>query len=232
MKRILTVLIGLSIAFGMKAQITGEDLATGIDEPLEGKVVNVLGDSYVRNHRRPFEETWHYRMAAVHGMKYNNYGRNGSCVAFDRSREGFGPSLLVRYQEMDADADLVLIIAGHNDAVKVGCSKDSLVMFTDSLDLLLYKVREQCPKARIAWVTPWYVDQDGFKPVVRAIKKVCKRHKVPVLDNYRKSSVIKVRDADFREQYFQGDNDTAHLNKSGHELFLTTGDRFIQKVMK
>ena len=220
------------LAAGLHAQIAGEDLATGIDDPLEGKVVNVLGDSYVRNHRRPFEETWHYRVAMFHGMKYNNYGRNGSCVAFDRTKEGFGPSLLIRYQEMDADADLVLIIAGHNDAYKVGTSKDSLALFTHSIDLLLSKVKEQCPKARIAWVTPWWVDDDCFVPVVRAIKKVCKRHKVPVLDNYRKRSVIKVRDADFRKRYFQGENDKAHLNKAGHELFLTTGDRFIQKVMK
>lgn len=231
MKRLTALLMSVMVAAGIQAQIAGEELATGINDPLQGKVVNVLGDSYVRNHRRPFEEAWHYQVAALHGMKYNNYGRNGGCVAFDRSSEGFGPSLLVRYKEMDAEADLVLIIAGHNDAGIVGNSKEKLALFADSLDLLLNKVKEQCPKARIAWVTPWWVDRDGFKPVVRMIKKVCKRHRVPVLDNYKKSCVVKVRDAAFRKQYFQGADDTAHLNKEGHQLFLPVGDAFVKKVM-
>lgn len=45
------------------------------------EVLNVIGDSYVANHRRPKEEAWHYKMASQLGLKYNNYGRNGSCVA-------------------------------------------------------------------------------------------------------------------------------------------------------
>ena len=28
------------------------------------QVVNVIGDSYVANHKRPKEETWHYKLAA------------------------------------------------------------------------------------------------------------------------------------------------------------------------
>ena len=232
-------LTALALALGTmtgSAQINGhvdaDTLATGIVEPLQGKVVNVLGDSYVRNHRRPFDEAWHCLAVRRHGMKYNNYGRNGGCVAFDRTKEGFGPSLLVRYKEMDADADLVLIIAGHNDAGIVGNSKERLAMFRDSLDLLIDKVREQCPKARVAWVTPWYVDREGFKPVVKTIKKVCKAKGVPVLDNYSKRCIIKVRDAAFRAAYFQGKDDTAHLNAKGHELFLPVGEEFITRVMK
>ena len=235
MKNILTALF-MCLGLGTHAQSLHEnpvgDLATGINDPLAGKVINVLGDSYVKNHRRPVEEAWHYKVAEHHGMKYNNYGRNGGCVAFDRTKEGFGPSLLVRYKEMDENADLVLIIAGHNDAGKVGTSKDSLVMFTDSVAKLIDCIRVQCPKAKVAWCTPWYVDRAGFKPVVKAIKKVCKKGKVAVLDNYSKKCVIKVRDDDFRAKYFQGKNDTAHLNKNGHELFVPVGDAFIKKVLQ
>ncbi len=194
-------------------------------------MVNVLGDSYVANHRRPYQEAWHYLWAQQNGWQYNNYGRNGGCVAFDRTRQGFGPSLLVRYKQMDAQADLVVIIAGHNDAVFVGNSKDSLQMFTDSCALLIDRVREQCPRARVVWVTPWHVDREGFKPVVKAIRQVCRRKQVPVLNNYSKKSIIQVRDADFRKQYFQGDNDMAHLNAQGHQLFLPIAERFLHKEL-
>ena len=235
MKNILTALF-MCLGLGTHAQSLHEnpvgDLATGINDPLAGKVINVLGDSYVKNHRRPVEEAWHYKVAEHHGMKYNNYGRNGGCVAFDRTKEGFGPSLLVRYKDMDENADLVLIIAGHNDVGMVGTSKDSLTMFTDSVAKLIDCIRVQCPKAKVAWCTPWYVDRAGFKPVVKAIKKVCRKKGVAVLDNYSKKCVIKVRDDDFRAKYFQGNNDTAHLNKNGHELFVPVGDAFIKKVLK
>ena len=97
----------------------GDTLATSIYSG-QTKIISVLGDSYVRNHKRPYEETWHYKVATMNGMNYRNHGRNGGCVAFDRSKEGFGPSLLVRYQEMDPNSDIVVIIAGHNDAVKIG----------------------------------------------------------------------------------------------------------------
>ena len=219
-----------------QAQINGktiqEGIATSINDPLTGKVVNVLGDSYVQNHRRPYQETWHYLVARNHGMKYNNYGRNGGCVAFDRSKEGFGPSLLVRYKQMDPTADLVVIIAGHNDADKIKLSKDSLRLFSDAASALIDSIHSLCPKAQIAWVTPWYVGRDGFKETVKEIKRVCKRKHAAVLDNYSPKSIIQVRNDDFRKQYFQGTNDTAHLNAEGHKLFLPTGDSFIRKVMK
>lgn len=202
------------------------------NNPLQGKVMNVLGDSYVANHRRPKTESWHYKFAEKYGMKYNNYGRNGGCIAFDRTREGFGPSLMVRHKEMDREADLVVIIAGHNDAGFVKESKDSLKMVADSLDLLLTQIKQHCPKAKIAYVTPWYVDRAGFKKTVRVIKKVCRKHNVPVLDNYRKKALVKVREEEFRKKYFQGIKDTAHLNNEGHDLYLPVGESFLRKVMK
>lgn len=194
--------------------------------------INVLGDSYVRNHRRPFEESWHYKVAMMHGMRYNNYGRNGSCVAFDRTNDGFGKSLMVRYHDMDPNADIVVIIAGHNDASMIGGDKLKLRQFTDSVSKLIDNIRHHCPKAKIGWVTPWYVDRDGFGPVVKAIKKICRKKHVPVLDNYRKDCLIQVRDGEFRRKYFQGADDTAHLNAAGHDLFVPVGNEFIEKLIR
>lgn len=200
------------------------------------KVLNVIGDSYVANHRRPADETWHSKLAAQLGLTYNNYGRNGSCVAFDRTHDGkynFGPALWVRYTAMAPDADYVLIIAGHNDADKVGLNADSLQMFADSLEVLLTGIVRLCPKAKIGYVTPWYVDRPGFAPVCKVVKKACKRHGIPVLWNYDKKCIIKVRDAAFRKKYFQGGDDTAHLNNEGHDLFLPVAQAwFLKNMMK
>lgn len=198
------------------------------------KVLNIIGDSYVANHRRPKEEAWHSKLAAELGYTYNNYGVNGSCVAFDRTHDGkynFGPAMWVRYTKMDPSADYVLIVAGHNDADKVGESADSLKMFADSLEVLLTGIEKLCPKARIGYVTPWYVDRPGFAPVCNVIKKVCKRHHIPVLWNYDKKCIIKVRDREFRKRYFQGADDTAHLNDKGHDLFLPVGKAWFLKEM-
>ncbi len=194
---------------------------------LSGKVMNVIGDSYVANHKRPKSEAWHSLFARKHGMIYNNYGRNGGCVAFDRTKDGFGPSLMVRHKNMAPDADLILIIAGHNDAGKIGASTDSLEMFTDSLNTLLSSLKKMYPKGKIGYVTPWYVDRNGFAPTITAIKKVCAKHNIPVLDNYNENSRIKVRNEKFRRIYFQGKDDTAHLNKEGHKLFLTVAEEWI-----
>ena len=200
------------------------------------KVLNVIGDSYVANHRRPAAEAWHSKLAAELGYKYNNYGRNGSCVAFDRTHDGkwnFGPAMWVRYTAMSPDADYVLIIAGHNDADKVKENADSLQMFADSLEVLLSGIEKLCPKAQIGYVTPWYVDRPGFAKVCKVIKNTCKRHGIPVLMNYDKKCIIKVRDAEFRKKYFQGADDTAHLNNEGHDLFLPVArDWFLKNMEK
>ena len=75
--------------------------------PLYGKTINIIGDSYVANHRRPKEETWHSMVASKYSMTYRNYGRNGCCIAFNRDKDGFGPSLLEKYRMMN---DTVILI--------------------------------------------------------------------------------------------------------------------------
>lgn len=193
---------------------------------LTGKVMNVIGDSYVRNHRRPFTETWHYKVAMKLGLKYNNYGRNGSSIAFDRSKEGFGKSILQRYNEMADTADYILVIAGHNDADKIKNSRDSLKMFRDSLEHLCRGLINKYPSSKIAFVTPWNVPRAGFKQVTDVILEVCKSHHIPVL-NAAATSGIRVEDEQFRRKYFQGINDTAHLNDEGHNLLTDWGESFV-----
>jgi len=200
----------------------------------QNTIVNVIGDSYVANHRQPKEYTWHYKLAQELGYQYNNYGRNGSCIAFDRTHDGrfnFGPAMWQRYKAMDPNADYVLIIAGHNDADKVGNNKDSLQMVKDSLEVMLDGIRALCPKAKIGFVTPWNVDRPGFEAICRLIKEVCDAQGIPVLWNADKDCVIQVRDDAFRKQYFQSAKDNAHLNAAGHDLFLPVAREWFKAKM-
>lgn len=216
--KILTVLL-------MMAAVT----VAAQENPFQGKTIAVIGDSYVRNHRRPIEETWHARVAERLGMNYRNYGRNGNCIAFDRTKEGFGRSMLERYTEMTDSADYVLVIAGHNDAFMVAHSSDMLKLFRLRLDSLCTGLRQKYPRAAIGFVTPWAVERPGFLEVTQTIREVCANHDFPVLDAARTSGILPM-DTTFRKKYFQGINDTAHLTAEGHALLLDWGEQFLRTM--
>ena len=78
---LLLIVCALSVLDG-KAQ-TG----IALTDELNGKRIGVIGDSYVRNHKEPFENTWHYKFAKKHGMEYFNYGKNGNSIAIP-ARDG------------------------------------------------------------------------------------------------------------------------------------------------
>lgn len=101
--------------------------------------------------------------------------------------------------------------------------------FAQKFDQMLTDIHKRCPKAKIMWVTPWRGSNadvvEYFNGVIKSIKKVCKKHRVPVLD--ASQTVIDPSSADFRNAYFQSETDNAHLNNRGHDLFLPIGEKFI-----
>lgn len=203
-----------------------EKLCSVESAPLYGKTINVIGDSYVRNHRCPVNEAWHYKVADKYGMKYNNYGRNGCCIAFDRTNDGFGKPLWERYAEMTDSADYVLVIAGHNDAEMVGDNVDSLKVFKTRMSELCERLIDKYPSAKLAFVTPWNVGRPGFDKVINAMKQICAYYSIPIFDASARSGIY-VRNEKFRKKYFQAPSDTAHLNAEGHDLFMNKGEFFL-----
>lgn len=200
-------------------------------ENTEGKRIVVLGDSYVRNHSRPWSESWHSRCAEKLGMYYLNFGRNGSSIAFDRTKEGFGPAMTERYLTMPREADYILLIAGHNDADMVGKDGAKMEAFKGALERLLSGLRERYPKAKVGYVLPWHVDRPGFGEVIAEIRKCCGKYSIPVFDPGKECG-IDVNNPEFRAKYFQnkGVNDTAHLNADGHALIVDKGVAFIRSL--
>lgn len=216
MKNIITLILVALCACTLSAQSS-----------LEGKRIAVFGDSYVRNHREPIENTWHYKFAKRHGMQYFNHGRNGNCVALDRAR--FGKAMYKRYTELPDSLDCILVIAGHNDATLL-----------DSIGIDNYRLRlgELCrglidryPTANILFFTCWNgdgFDHNNFRQIVDATIDVCGQYAIPVFDAARRSNIFAQSDA-FRTVYFQnkGIGDHAHLNAQGHDRFLPVAEAFI-----
>ncbi|MCI9285671.1 MAG: alpha/beta fold hydrolase [Muribaculaceae bacterium] len=197
----------------------------------KGKTLCVFGDSYVRNHRCPQEETWHAKAADRLGMKYVNCGRNGSSVLYDRTDEGFGPAMTERCKALPDTVDCLVIIAGHNDATMIHDDVE-LAKFRAALSDMFWYLKGRYPDARIGYVTPWHVDRDYFDPVIATIKDVCATYGVPVFDA-EKAGGIEVNNPDFRTLYFQnrGVRDTAHLNAAGHDRIVDAGTEFIKELM-
>ena len=197
-----------------------------LKDPMMGKSIIFFGDSYVRNHVRPYTEAWHYKVAQRHHMKYLNFGINGSSVAMDRSAQGFGKAMVERYKTMP-DADYVVVIAGHNDTYFM-VNENTRATEMEKMDELCRGLKEKYPASKIAWITPWHVDRPGFEETIVAIKEVCARYDIPVLDT--ETSGVEVNNDEFRARYFQGPKDTAHLNADGHDLIVDWGDAFLQQL--
>ncbi len=219
--------------------------AAGIESsPLYRKSIAVLGDSYVQNHRRPPEESWHCRLAEKYQMHYYNYGRNGNRMVFPHPKQG--TVMLERYTEIPKDIDYIVVIAGHNDANAINrLNGDHAVTETDPLTeqakaAMLDEFKRGCrrfvtslkadyPKAKIVFVTPWAVDSPFFPEVIATIKAETAAADVPCYDAASLSGV-NPNDADYRRRYFQGEKDTAHLNAEGHRLMLEKIEPFFNAL--
>lgn len=208
------------------AIMQAQDDAAIKSAPLYGKTINVIGDSYVKNHKRPYTEAWHCLVADKYHMTYRNYGRNGRCLVFDRRAERWGEPMLDFYKEMNDTADYVLVIGGHNDADYIARGKGTIAEFETGLDSLCRGLIAKFHDSKLAFVTPWRVPRPCFDEVISTIVKVCGRYSIPVFNAAERSGIY-VWDARFRKTYFQGPNDTAHLNARGHKLFMRKGETFL-----
>ncbi|MBQ7510025.1 MAG: SGNH/GDSL hydrolase family protein [Prevotella sp.] len=236
MRRLLlsVLLIVSAISFSRASDLPGQHQPDSADvtpaaNPLKGKKIGIIGDSYVRNHREPVENTWHYKFAKKHQMEYYNYGRNGNCIAIDLKQ--WGTAMYKRYQEMRDDLDYVVVVAGHNDASPGRVDSIGIDTFKERLAILCEGLIERYPHARLFFFTPWACDNftgSTRQQVVDAMLEVCGSYGIPVFDAARNSNIF-VRSEQFRKIYFQGGkgNDTAHLNARGHDRFLPVAESFI-----
>lgn len=225
MKKTFLIFILLLAFIGLNAQT----------DPLAGKRIAFIGDSYVRNHHEPWTNTWHYKFAKKHGMVYLNYGRNGTCIARDRIGM-HDEAIYKRITQMSDTLDYIVMIAGHNDANRIPpyVTKPDTIsekLLRDRLAYICDTLISKYPKAGIFFFTPWpNPDKPNMERVIDIMKEVGGRYGIPVFDS--RLSGVHVGNPTFRKLFFQSPNDTAHLNARGHDRFLPVAEDFLLKYMK
>ena len=213
MKRILSLLLFLLPLCGFAQERLVRMSVPDAHDPdyiqaasLYGKTFVIFGDSYVQNHVRPIEETWHYKLATKYNMEYHNFGWNGNCVA--------------------EKADYVVVCAGHNDAFQMARRSEGTEFFREKLKVLCEALIAKYPSAKLCFVTPWRVPRPMFEEMTAVLLEVCASYSIPVFDATRYSGIY-VWDENFRKIYFQAPGDTAHLNAAGHDLFMPKMEHFM-----
>lgn len=236
MKRLLTTfLMLLTLCCYAQEQLhipsrKNDDAPKAIRESkLYGKTIVLFGDSYIQNGGRPIEESWHYKLAAKYNMNYYNFGLNGNCIAYDRTSEKCGFPLYERVSELPDSADYIVVCAGHNDAVLIHRIGEGTDFFRSKMETLCAELIHKYPSSKICFITPWAVPQPMYPETIATMQEVCDEYRIPIYDA-SKDSRMHVAYRGFRRLYFQEENDMAHLNARGHDLFAPRIEHYLLEL--
>lgn len=163
---------------------------------LEGKTLLALGDSLIYGNRLGNEKTWVNLLGQKRRMQVYNYGQNGNTVAV-QTREPAQVPMCVRWQEMAAETDYLVILGGANDKrldVPIGeISRENRdkATFAGALNVLLEGVTARYPRARLLLMTNYqrWPKANGLGltelAYVDAMLEVAALWALPCFDNYR-----------------------------------------------
>lgn len=202
---------------------------------LKGKIIDFLGDSITFGSGTSGEDKrFSNLIAAETGAVCRNYGIGGTRIARQKNLTD-DPSdrdFCSRVDEMDPDADVVVVFGGTNDfghgEAPVGCMEDRTAdTFYGALHLLCTSLLQRYPEALIVVLTPlhrWNEDnmRGDRKPAdvavlrtyVDAIRQVAEYYSLPMLDLYACGGLQPAVPV-IREKYMP---DGLHPNDAGHEI--------------
>ena len=205
---------------------------------IKGKKINFLGDSITEGVGTDYR--FDQMIADREGAICRNYGISGTRIARNKGQSEnprFDLYYDSRVDEMDPDADVIVVFGGtndfgHGDAQPGTMSDRTVDTFYGALHCLITHLKTRYPKAEIVFLTPLhrlFEDNpagDGFKPIgtfaplrryVQIIREVCDHYSIPVLDLWRNSGLqpsIPV----VQEMYIP---DGLHPNRAGHEIIAS-----------
>ena len=172
---------------------------------LQGKIINVLGDSITQGVGTTApEHIYHAVLAEMVGAKeVRNFGISGTRLARQYGADNYPWPFTERYQDMPDDADLVIVFGGTNDYghgdAPFGTFGDRTAdTFMGACHVLFEGLIKKYPRARIVVLTPLQTSYDqnpsgnSGKPLVAyvdAIMEVAAHYSLPVLDLYRTSGI-------------------------------------------
>lgn len=212
-----------------------------------GKTMVCVGDSITAGSGTT--QTYWAMLKEILGLsKMTGMGVGGSCVSA-KSDYGTGNSpLITRYKNIP-EADLITIFMGTNDwghETPLGTIEDTTdVSFYGALNVIIPDLMTMHPNARIIWITPMH--RYGFgtskilgkaftydhiangkghtlKDYVDAIKDVCGRYSIPIIDLYSMSG-LHPSIAAHKSTYMP---DGLHPNKAGHAKMAYLISKWLQ----
>ena len=178
-----------------------------------------------------------------------NYGKGGTRIARQseiKDPDGRDYDFLRRAEEMDEDADLIVVFGGTNDygngqAPLGELSDDSMLTFYGAVHTLCNNLAKKYPKAKIVFMTPLHrwnengglgtwkpegVVQHPLSAYARAIREVCAVHSVPVLDLFNDTELL----IDKPDYYAQYAPDGLHPNDAGHAILAKRLQKFLEAL--
>lgn len=180
---------------------------------------------------------WEYLEEILNPLSMKAMGVSGSCVSA-KSDYGTSNSPLINRYTSIPDSDVITIYMGTNDyghETPLGTIEDKGdISFYGALNTIIPGILAAHPNSRLIWITPTHRYGRGtsgilgtaftydyipngrghcLKDYVDAIKAVCERHSVPVIDLFNISG-IDPSVSEMRSQYMP---DGLHPNAAGHE---------------
>ena len=215
---------------------------------LKGKKINFLGDSITEAHgtSNVTHSFWNV-MARESGVISRGYGIGGTRIARQKNASAeskWDRDFIARVDEMDPDADVVVVFGGtndfgHGDAPFGRMSDRTEYTFYGAMHLLCQKLIARYPAARIVFMTPLHrlsedvttneiglllgADLAGY---CDAIKEVCRYYSLPVLDLFAVSG-IQPKVPVIQEMYMP---DGLHPNDMGHRRIADLLTAFLKGI--
>ena len=204
---------------------------------LKGKKINFLGDSITEGHGTSGpEHTFEEIMRRNEGLdEARNYGIGGTRIARQQKpslNEIWDLYFESRVDEMDPDADVVVIFGGTNDYghgdAPIGTPADRTPdTFYGACHSLFRAVIKKYPTSTIAVCTPLHRNNeqsprgDGYKEptlpligYVNIIREVAEYYSLPLIDFYKNSNIV-TEIEEVRRKFIP---DGLHPNDAGHEI--------------
>ncbi len=193
---------------------------------LEGRKANFLGDSitFGRRIENPEDIYWNVLKRECGLAEARGYGIRGTTIAVQLALDEphWSQNFISRVDEMDEDADLIVVFGGtndfgHGDSILGQMGDHSPYTFHGACYTLMKKLLIKYPTADIVFLTPLQreIEERGGRRLsdfVKAIKEEAEYFGFPVVDLYATSGIQPQIKA-IRELYCP---DGLHPNEAGH----------------
>lgn len=209
---------------------------------LQGKIINVLGDSITQGHGTSGPEHFYVKVLGdlLGAAEVRNFGIGGTRLARQYGADNYPWPFTERYKDMPDDADLVLVFGGtndygHGDAPFGDFSDRTNDTYMGACHFLFSELIKKYPAARIVVMTPCQ-RTGGNNPsaangrplidYVDAMAEVAAYYSLPVLDLYRKGGICP--DIEAHRAMFMPDG--LHPNDAGAYRLAETMAVFLQAL--